>query len=934
MKHITRLLSVLGLTLIMTWANAQNTTTIPLDERVRTGKLDNGMTYYVMSNQEPKERASLYFVQNVGAILEEDSQDGLAHFLEHMAFNGLEHYPGKSMFKYLESYGIKFGADINAYTAQDETVYMIKNLPSTNENLLDSAMLVLYDWSGGLLLEAEEIEAERGVIHEEWRTRRDSRFRIMKQVVPDFYNHSQYAKRDVIGSLDVIDNFEHQELRDYYKKWYRPDLQAVVVVGDVDADKVEQKVKALFSKIPAPKNAAERVYYPVDDTQELGYVLAKDKEAQGVSIGWNFRLEPTTIKDEAYMRNKMAEGMMASMVNNRLSELTQKPECPALKMQIASFDLARTKKAAYLSVSPKENKEKEAFALLMTEMERVRRFGFTESELERVKTNYLRQYESYEKRYDKVNNDKWAEQIGEHFLKAEPFPSLEWEMEFAKKAIADISLKEVYQHLSVFQNVNNSLLIVQGPDKEEINYPTKDELLAEVAKVMSSNITAYEDDAVDTPLVTDELSEKEFVSEEPMEGIDGATVYKLENGAKVVVMPTELGKDEITFSAFSFGGTSLAAKDDLASANLATNLAMMSGVGDFNAIQLQKKLTGKIAEVRVFLGSNEEGLGGSSSVQDFETMLQLMYQKIEHPRFDQAAFETMLAGMKNQLVYAKTDNKKALGDTLNRVSTNYHPRTLLFNEEFIASLDFDKIQAIYKDRFQDASDFTFVFVGNIDEDKHLPLIKKYVGNLSSINRSETWVNHNMKPADGHTFRKVERQMTTDKATVNYHIYSDVKYNLKTRVYVRTIADLLDKRFMATIREQEGGTYGVSVRPAISKRPYEQAIIRIKFDCDPEKRERLTQIMKDEIENMLKNGVNEDDLKELKSNNIKSRQEAEHRNGFWSGSIQTSLKNDEAFTSTEDYNKLVEGMTAKGVLKFAKKLFKNTDTVEVVMVPKK
>ena len=934
MKQMTRILCVLSLTLIMGWANAQNTTTIPLDERVRTGKLDNGMTYYIMHNQEPKERVSLYFAQNVGAILEEDSQNGLAHFLEHMAFNGLEHYPGKSMFKYLESYGIEFGKDINAYTAQDETVYMLKNLPSTNENLLDSAMLVLYDWSGGLLLEAEEIEAERGVIHEEWRTRRDSRFRIMKQLSPQMFNHSQYAKRDIIGSLDVIDNFEHQELRDYYKKWYRPDLQSVVIVGDVDTDKVEQKVKELFSKIPLSKNAAERVYYPVDDTEEMGYVLAKDKEAQGVSIDWIFRFDQTRVKDEAYMRNKMAEGMMTSMVNNRLVELTQKPECPALKMQIGSFELARTKNAAFLSVGPKENKEKEAFALLMTEMERVRRFGFTNSELERVKTNYLRQYEAYEKQYDKVSNDKWAEQIGEHFLKAEPFPSLDWEVEFAKKAIADISLNEVNQKLSVFKSVNNSLLAVQGPDKEEINYPTKEELLAEIEKVKASDITAYKDDVVDAPLVTDELNEKDFVSEEAFEGIDGATVYKLENGAKVIVMPTELGKDKISFNAFSFGGASLVAKDDLVSANMAPTIAEMSGLGDLNATQLKKKLTGKIAEVKVFIGSNEENLSGSSSVQDFETLLQLMYQKFEHPRFEKGAFQAMISGMKNQLVYAKSDNQKALGDTLSMVSSNYHPRTILFDEELIASLDFDKVQAMYKDRFQDASDFTFVFVGNIDEDKHLPLIKKYVGNLSSTNRSETWVNHNMNPADGHTFRKVERQMATDKATVNYHIYSDVKYNLKTRVYVRTIADLLDKRFMATIREQEGGTYGVSVQPVISKRPNEQAVFRIKFDCDPEKREKLTQIMKDEIENMLKNGVNEDDLKELKSNNLKSRQEAEHRNGFWMGAIMSSLMNDEAYTPTEDYNKLVESMSAKSVQKFAKKLFKNTDTVEVVMVPEK
>ncbi len=934
MKNITCILSVFGLTLIWSWTNAQNTTTIPLDERVRYGKLENGMTYYVMHNEEPKERVSLYFVQNVGAILEEEPQNGLAHFLEHMAFNGLEHYPGKKMLEYLESYGIKFGADINAYTAQDETVYMLKNLHSTNENLLDSALLVLHDWSGGLLLEGDEIEAERGVIHEEWRTRRDSRFRLMKQTSPYLYNHSQYAKRDVIGSLDVIDNFEHKELRNYYKKWYGPDLQAVIVVGDVDADKVEQKVKTLFSKIPSRENMAERVYYPVEDTEELGFVVAKDREAQGVAINWFFRLDPDKVKDEAFMRKRMANGMMSSMINNRLSELTRKPECPALRMRIGTFGLARTKNAAYLSVSPKENQEKEAFALLVTEMERIRRFGFTEPELERVKTNYQRQYEAYEKEYDKVDNEEWAKQLGNHFLKADPFPSLKWEMDFAKKTIAAISLKEIYGQLSVFQNVNNSVIAVQGPDKEEINYPSKEELLGELTKVMTSNITAYEDDAIDSPLVSDELTEKKFVSEEALAGAEGATLYKLENGAKVVVMPTELSNDEIMFSAFSFGGTSLVQKGDLASASLATNLAAMSGLGDFNAIQLRKKLTGKIAEVKVFIGQNTEAMSGSSSVQDFETMLQLLYQKFEHPRFEKESFETMLAGMNNQLAYIKTDNDKAFGDTLNMVSTNYHPRTVLFNEAFIASADFDKAKAIYKDRIQDASDFTFVFVGNIDEGKHLPLIKKYVGSLSSTNRSETWVNHNVQPADGYTFRSVERSMEVKKATVSYTLFSDVKYNLETRVYVRAISSLLSKRYLETIREQEGGTYGVGVRPAISKHPDEQAIIRMKFDCDPEKRERLTKIMKDEIENMLKNGVDEEDLKEIKKSNLKNREEAEHQNSFWMNVIQGSLMNDEPITDTEGYNKMVESMSAKSVQKFARKLFKDTDIIEVVMVPKK
>ncbi|MCW3807567.1 M16 family metallopeptidase [Plebeiibacterium marinum] len=934
MKNILKPLFAGALLLSGAFISAQNTTTIPIDSRVKHGKLSNGMSYYVMHNEEPKERASLYFVQNVGAILEEDSQNGLAHFLEHMAFNGLEHYPGKNMLNYLESKGIVFGADINAYTAQDETVYNLSNIPATDENLLDSALLVLHDWSGGLLLEGEEIEAERGVIHEEWRTRRNSRFRLMKQTYPYMFNNSQYAIRDVIGSIDVIDNFKHQELKDYYAKWYRPDLQAVVVVGDIDADKIEQKIKDLFSKIPAKKNAAERKYYPVEDSKEMGFVVARDKEAQGVSINWIFRKDPTTVKDEAYLKNDLAQGMMSSMLNNRLSELTRKPDCPALQMQVGGYNMARTKDAAYLAVVPKENKEKEAFSLMLTELERARRYGFTESELERVKTNYIRQYEAYEKEYEKVDNETWAKQLGNLFLEASPFPSLDWEMNFAKTTIAALTLKDVYAPLNDFQNTNNSVITVQGPDKESVIYPTEEELMAEVKKVMATEITAYEDEALDAPLVTDELVAKNFVSETVIKGVENAKLYKLENGARVVIMPTELSKDEILMSAYSFGGTSVLDNNQLESAELATTIAGMSGVGEFNATQLKKKLTGKMASVNPSIGTNTEGFGGSSTVEDFETMLQLLYQKFEHPRFEKETFDMIMGSMKNQLAYINADNGRAFKDTIGVVSSNYSERNIIFGEEFVKNIDFEKAKAIYADRIQDASDFTFIFVGNIDESKHIPMIKKYIGCLSSTNRSENWVNHNIKPAEGTTTRTIERPMEVAKATVYYAIYNDVKYNLETRMYVRTISELLSKRYMETIREEEGGSYGVGVRPSISKRSYEHAVITMSFDCDPEKQEKLTGILKSEIENLVNNGVNTDDLNEIKKSYIKSRQESEDKNNFWLSVIQGSLMNEEPIATTDEYNKIIEGLSEKSVQKFAKKLFKGYDSVEVVMVPKK
>ncbi len=927
-KLLTLLLSLITIVIPV---YAQNTTTIPLTPEVRHGKLSNGMTYYVMHNEEPKGRASLYFVQNVGAILEEDSQNGLAHFLEHMAFNGLENFPDKNMLNYLEKNGIKFGREINAYTAQDETVYNISKVPTSNENLMDSALLVLHDWSGGLLLEASEIEAERGVIHEEWRTRRNVRKRLMDQSTPFIYYNSKYAERDVIGSLDVIDNFEHQELRDYYAKWYRPDLQAVIVVGDFDADKVEAKVKELFSKIPAKENAAERIYYPVEDSKEPGYVVAKDKEAKSVSIDWIFRKPINTVRDENYIRENLAQAMFNNMLNNRLGELIQKPECPAVGMQVGNFEMCRTKAANYISVAPKENKEIEAFELFMTEFVKVQRYGFTESELERVKVQFLRSYESYLQNKDKISNDDWAETFQKHFLTAKPAPSVEWEVKFAEEVIPTITLQEVNSVMAGYANVNNSVLSLSGPDKAEIKYPTKEELFASIQKVMMSEIAAYEDEAGDTPLVTQELTEKKFVSESMVERTE-AKLYELENGAKVVILPTDYSEDEILFSAYSFGGSSLLERENLESGQMATTLAQVSGIGEFDAIQLRKKLAGKLIQIQPGLDEYTEGFSGSASPKDFETMLQLLYQYFENPRFDQSAFQAYVGMMKNSLQNAKADNGKALQDTIGQMLTNHHKRNLMFNKEFINNIDFEKAKHIYLDRFRDASDFIFVFVGNIDK-QHLRLIRKYIGNISSENREENWTDRNVRIAEGISQNIFEREMQVPKTTVYLRLNNEIEYNLETRMYVRVISELLSKRYMETIREEEGGTYGVSVRPFINKRPYEHAGISINFDCSPEKQERLRELVYQEIE-AITNTINGTDLEEIKKNYIKNREEAEETNNFWLQVIEASLMNNEPVTDKEGYNNIVNSIDSKEVKKFANKLFGDYDLVEVVMNPKK
>lgn len=912
---------------------AQNTTTIPLDSKVKHGKLSNGLTYYVMHNEEPKDRASFYFVQNVGAILEEDAQNGLAHFLEHMAFNGLKNFPGKDMLDYLEKNGILFGRDINAYTAQDETVYNISNIPTGNEGLVDSALLVLHDWSGGLLLEGEEIESERGVIHEEWRTRRDASFRLRNATNHVMMNNSKYADRDVIGSLDVIDNFKHQELRDYYEKWYRPDLQAVVIVGDIDAEEIEEKVQALFSKIPMPKNAAERTYTQVEDSKEVAYVAAKDKEQKSLSIMWLFRSDLDAVKTEATQRNDMAKGMFNQMLTARIAEKTKKLECSAMGIQVGGFDLARTKGGDYIYVMPKRGKELEAFSEALTELERIKRYGFTVSELERTKVQYMRSYESYAANYSKISNDKWAKQLGDLFLKAEAFPSLEWEMEFAAKTIPAITLEEVNAFINSYSNVDNSALVLQGPDNETQVYPTKEELLAVAAKVKSSNVEAYVDEAGDKPLVAKKLKTVKISSQFKVEGTD-AKGYILENGAKVVILPTEYSKDEISMSSFSFGGTSLIADKDLASADMATGISQMSGVGEFDATQLQKKLAGKIVGLSANLGELTEGFSGSASPQDFETMMQLLYLNFEAPRFEEAPFNAQMARMRNYVANIGVDNKKALQDTIALVSTNYSSRTLLFGEDFINKIDFNRATEIYKERFSNASDFTFIFVGNINEEEHLPMIQKYIGNISFTNKTEAFVDHKVGPAKGKTSRIFEREMAVPKTTVTYALQGDFDYTLENRLMLNMVSQLLSKRYMTTIREEEGGSYGVGVSPSASKLPTPEFSLNINFDCDPAKYNRLLDIVNEEIVKIQNEDCDAIDLNEIKNNFSKSREEAELQNSFWMSSIQKNLMLGSKLTSKEDYKKLIESIDAKAIHKFAKTILKNVNTVEVIMNPLK
>ncbi|TAJ14437.1 insulinase family protein [Marinilabiliaceae bacterium JC017] len=933
MKKIFGLLVVTVIVVMgcQTPSSTQSSTDIPLDPAIRHGKLDNGMTYYIRHNVEPKERASFYFVQNVGAILEEDHQNGLAHFLEHMSFNGTQHFKGKGIINFLEKHGVGFGGDINAYTAQDETVYNLSNVPVNKNGLMDSCLLVLHDWSGYLSLEEEEIDAERGVIREEWRTRRNASFRLRSQTNPVMYKGSKYAVRDVIGDLDVINNFEYQALRDYYQTWYRPDQQAVVVVGDVDVQEMEQKIIELFSKIPLRENLPEREYYNIPDNKAPLYVQAKDKEAQAVSITMLCKKDVPAVKGEAFLKQQLVQSIYRTMMSNRFQEKLQKSTCASMSMDAGFFPMARTKDAFYLSVTPKRQQELEAFRQLMVEVERVNQHGFTQTELERTQKQLLRDYENYYKDRDRITNDNWAKQLADHFLKATPMPSLEWEYQFASTSIKATSLEEVNGFAKSLITDENHVYMVTGPDKEGVNLPSEQELLLTISEVNNKSIEPYQDNAGDEPLLNKSLAGKKVVQQFDVAGMD-AKGYVLENNARVIILPTDFSKDEVLFSAFSHGGTSLVKQEDLVSANLAGALYQVSGIGEFSATDLQKKLSGKLVKLAPGLDEYSEGWNGSASPEDLETLLQLIYMSFESPRFDAEAFANQVSMMRNNLVYANADNGKAFQDSIKATTTNHHQRALFFNEAFVNSINYSKVVEAYKDRFNDAADFTFVFVGNINLEKDLPLITKYLGNISSTNRNEQWIDHNMRPPHGTVTNHLSRIMQVPKSSVYVGFTGEIVYNLESRMYVRIISDLLDKRYLETIRETEGGSYGVRVSPVINKVPYEHFQMNIMFDCDPDKQEKLTTIVQQEIKKLIKEGPVAADLQKIKENYLKMRAESDVKNAFWLSGIQHSVKMEEDFVPTEGYMTLINGITAKSIQQFAQKMFKKADQVEVVMNP--
>lgn len=907
---------------------------IPMDPNVRTGKLANGLTYYVRHNEEPKDRASFYIVQNVGAILENDEQNGLAHFLEHMAFNGTKNFPGKGVINYLEKYGVAFGRNINAYTSLDETVYNISMVPTNNENLLDSALLVLHDWSNYLSLEGKEIDNERGVIHEEWRTGLTGGKRVFTEKRKVLYKGSKYAKRDVIGDMEVVDNFDHKLIRDFYHDWYRTDLQAIVVVGDVDAEKFEAKIKTLFAQIPAVKNPKERKYFEVPGNKEPNVGIVTDPEVSNISFDIYYKHMATAFADKnmKYYRNDLISSLYSNMLSNRYQELLQKGTAPFVFGYGNYYNKTRKMDIFHNGARLKEDNILGGIEILLSETERAHRYGFVTSELERAKTAMLSRMEKQYKERNKQNSDRLANAYKRNFLTNEPTPGIAFEFEAMKKLLPGITATEVNAISKTWITDDNIAITLSAPEKEGLTLPSKEDLLAVVAKVKQKELKPYVDEVITEPLIAELPKAGKIIKESNLD-IYGATEWTLSNGAKVIVKTTDYKENQILFQAFSKGGQSLYDVKDLPSAGLTAGFVSSFGIGNFEQTSLKKLLTGKEVRVSPYIGELTEGLSGNSSIQDFETLLQLTHMYFEKPRFDEEAFTALKSRYRALVANMGADVNKAFRDSVSLTTSDHNARTILFDTKMIDQLDFETMKRVYKDRIADASDFTFVFVGNIDAKKVRPMIETYLGSIKDIDRKENWKDNGVTCPKKDTYNHFDREMKTPKTTIHIDFHGDIKYTKENSIMMDVVAKLLGKRYLEVIREKEGGSYGVGVWASVDKFPREEYKLSIQFDTDPAKADKLKGIVYNEIQELFAKGVKMDDLNETKKNFIKERQENLRKNTYWVNAINQHYVYNKTMMKPEAYDKLINSITKEKVEKFAKKYFAKPAKIEVVMSPK-
>lgn len=915
---------------------AQEMPPIPVDEAVRIGKLDNGLTYYIRHNNWPEHRAEFYIAQKVGSLQENDDQRGLAHFLEHMAFNGSKHFKGNDLLRWCESVGIKFGRDLNAYTSIDQTVYNISNVPTTRESVVDSCLLILYDWADGLLLEQEEIEKERGVIHEEWRLRTSASQRMFERDLPQLYPGSKYGHRMPIGLMEIIDNFERPFLQSYYEKWYRPDNQGLIIVGDVDVDKVEAKIKELFSGIVLPENRAMVEDVPVPDNNEAIYVIDKDKEMEYNIVMMMFKHDvfPQEMKGSmAYLVYDYMKDAAITMLNDRLKEFAEKPESPFVQASAGDgqYIFAKTKDAFELDVLPKEGRTEEAVKAALIEARRAAEFGFTGTEYNRFKANYLSQLEKMYSNKDKRYNSQFVNSYVKNFLASDPIPSIDYTYTTMKQLVPMMPLDVVNQMMGEFVAASDTNMVVANfnTEKEGAVYPTVDSFKKAVAEARAAQIEAYVDNVKDEPLMGTLPTPGKITKEVKNDKFD-YTELTLSNGATVILKKTDLKKDQVLLSGQGFGGSALYGAADFANIKMFDDVIEASGLGNFSHTELEKAMAGKIASMHLGLAANRQSVSGSSTPKDVEAMLQLLYLYFTNINKDQKSFDNLMQTTELELKNRSLTPETALSDSLQATIACHNPRFKSLVAEDLKNVSYDRILQMAKECTANAAAFTFNIVGNFDEATIRPLIEQYIGSLPG-NKQVVKSQDVSTDFKGVVVNNFKQKAETPKA-IGVMVWNSkqIPYSLETDVKADMAQQVLTMIYLKKIREDASAAYTVQAMGGAERNDFGSEVTIVAYcPMKPEKADVAVDILRGEMD-ALANTCDADMLQKVKEYMLKNVDDQAKTNGYWNSVINTwRFWGVDLYT---DYKKVVEAQTPESISAFVKELLKAGNRAEVVMLP--
>ena len=904
---------------------------IPVDTALTAGRFDNGFSYFIRRNSMPENRIELRLAVNAGSVLEDDDQQGIAHFCEHMAFNGTAHFAKRQIVDFMESIGMRFGPEINAHTGFDDTVYKL-TVPADSIHLVETAFQILADWAHLITFEPGQIEKERKVIVEEWRQGRGAEARMLDKQLPVLFRGSRYAYRLPIGRKEVIETCPHETLKRFYTDWYRPDLMAVVAVGDFNRADILRLIDKYFRNIPAHPDPRPRTLFPVPDHTETLFAIASDPEAIRSEVGIYYKMAPRAEKTMRDYRRMIMINLHDAMMNQRLYELTKLENPPYLYGLAAKGDFVRSKGVYYLVAGVEEKGFEEGFEALLTEAERVRRYGFTQEELERAKTNMLRYLEKLYEERDKTESVYFANEYTRHFLTEEPVPGIANEYAATSVILPDIQLDAVNALTQQWISDVNRVVLVDAPERNDLKVPSESQLMAVMNRTVSKEIPPYSETVSGEPLVPDPPDPADIIHENTIDALD-VTEWTMENGVRVILKPTDFKNDEIRFAAFSPGGHSLVPDEAYVAAATAASVVKECGFGAFSSIELDKRLTGKVVNVNPTIGSLTEGMGGSCSPRDMETMFELIYMVFTSPRRDEAAFHSLQSRIRGYIENRDARPETAFRDTLQVTLARHHFRARPWSEAILNEMDLNTSFRFYKDRFGDASDFTFIFVGNFSLDRIRPYVRRYLGGLPSQNRIESWKDLGIVPPEG-VIRKTIIKGLEPKSRVQLVFPGSYHWSRENNYLLDALADLMRIRLRVVLREDMGGTYGVGVWASTSHYPRERYSLNISFGCAPGKVDEMIQAVFATMDTLQTSGPGVLDVLKVKESHLRRYEVNLRQNSFWLGALRETYYHRMNPHSILDYISLVENLTAEDLKNAARLYFTGENYIQVVLNPEK